>query len=84
MASHFIEIDPTNQTVYYLNNRPVAIMVKKPPANAGDVRDVDSIPESERSPEKWHGNPFQYSCLENSKDRGAWQTTVHSIIKSRT
>ena len=59
-------------------------MVKKPPANAGDVRDVDSIPESERSPEKWHGNPFQYSCLENSKDSGAWQATVHTIKKSWT
>ena len=84
MANHFIEIDPKNQTVSYLNNRQVAIVVKKPPANAGDVRDVDSIPESERSPGKWHGNPFQYSCMENPKDRGTWQATVHRIEKSWT
>jgi len=43
----------------------VALVVKKPPANAGDIRDTSSIPESERSLEGGHGNPLQYSCLEN-------------------
>ena len=47
-------------------------MVKNMPANAGEARDVGSIPGSGRSPRAGNGNPFQYSCLENSIDRGAW------------
>ena len=43
----------------------VVIVIKNPPANAGDIRDVGSIPGSERSPGGGHGNPVQYSCLEN-------------------
>ena len=53
----------------------MASVVKNPPANAGDPRDVDSIPGSERPPAGEHGNPLQYSCLETPMDRGAWQTT---------
>ena len=49
----------------------VALVVKNPPANAGDIRDMDSIPGLERCPGGGHGNPFQYSCLENPLDRGA-------------
>ena len=49
----------------------VVLVVKKLPANAGDIRDVGLIPGSERSPGGWHGNPFQNSCLENPMDRGA-------------
>ena len=48
-------------------------MVKNPPANAEDIEDKDLIPESGRSPGGRHGNPLQYSCLENSMDRGAWK-----------
>ena len=48
-------------------------MVKNLPANAGDARDGDSIPGSEESSEGGNGNPLQYSCLENPRDRGAWQ-----------
>ena len=48
-------------------------MVKNTPANAGDVKDVGSIPESGRSPGGGNGNPLQYSYLENPMDRGAWQ-----------
>ena len=48
-------------------------MVKNPPANAGDVGDTGSIPGSGRSPGDGHGNPLQYSCLENPMDRGVWQ-----------
>ena len=59
-------------------------MVKNLPANAGDIRDVGSIPELGRSPGGGHGNPLQYSCLENPMDRGAWQATVHRIAKSQT
>ena len=52
-------------------------MIKNPPANAGDIRDVGSIPGSGSSPGGGHGNPLQYSCLENLMDRGAWRATVH-------
>ena len=48
-------------------------LVKNPPANAGDARDVGSIPGLERSPREGNGNVVQYSCLENSTDRDAWQ-----------
>ena len=51
----------------------VVLMVKNPPADAGDVRDPSSIPGSGRSPGEGHSNPLQYSCLENSMDRDAWQ-----------
>ena len=57
---------------------------KGPPANAGNIRDVGSIPGSGRSPGGGHGNPLQYSCLENPTDRGAWQATVHRVANSWT
>ena len=60
----------------------VALVVKNPPANAGDIRNVGSIPGSGRFPGGRHGNLLQYSCLENAMDRGAWQTTVHRFAKS--
>ena len=60
-------------------------MVKNPPAKAGETRDVGGpIPGSGRSPGVGNGSPFQYSCLENPMDRGAWQTTIHGIAKSWT
>ena len=62
----------------------MALVVKNPPANAGDVRDRGSIPGLGRSPGGGHGNPLQYSCLENPMDRGDWQTTVHRFAKSQT
>ena len=53
-------------------------MVKKnPPANAEDTGEMSSIPGSGRSPGVGNGNPFQYFCLEDSMDRGAWWATVH-------
>jgi len=55
----------------------VALVVKNLPANAGDIRDAGSIPGSGRSPGGGHVSPLQHSCLENLKDRGAWQATVH-------
>ena len=58
-------------------------MVKNLPANAGDSRDEGSIPGSGRSPEGGNGNLFQYSCLENCIDRGAWWATVH-VAKGQT
>jgi len=62
----------------------VALVVKNPPANAGVARNVGSIPGLRRSPGEGNGNPLQYSFLENSMDRGAWQGTVHGVAKSRT
>ena len=59
-------------------------MIEDLPANAGDIRDMGSIPGLERSPGEGHGNPLQYSSQENSKDRGAWRATVHSVTKSWT
>ena len=57
-------------------------MVKNQPANSGDVTDMGSISGSGRSPGEENGNPLQYSCLENSMDRRARQTTVHGVTKS--
>ena len=58
-------------------------MVKNPPANAGGVKDMNSIPGLERSPGGGNGNPLQYSYLENPMDRGVWQAMVHRIAKSQ-
>ena len=57
-------------------------MVKNPPANAGDLRDVGPIPGLGRSPGEENGNPHQYSCIENPMDRGAWWATVHGVTES--
>ena len=59
-----------------------ALVVKNLPGNAGDTRDEGSIPGLGRSPRGGHGNPLQYSCLENSMDRGAWQATIHGAAES--
>ena len=59
-------------------------MVKNPPANIRDTRDAGLIPGSGRSPGVRNSNLFQYCCLENSMNRGAWQATVHGIRKSQT
>jgi len=58
-------------------------VVKNPPANAADIRDVGLIPGSGRSPGRGHGNSLQYFCLENPMDRGAWQATVHGVANSQ-
>ena len=59
-------------------------MVKNPPGNAGDTGVTGLIPKLGRSPGGGHGNPLHYSRLENSMDRGAWQTAVHGVAKSQT
>ena len=59
-------------------------VVKNLTANTGDARDMGLIPGSERSPEGGNSNQLQYSCLENSVDRGAWWATVHGVAKSWT
>ena len=68
-------IQPTEQVV---------LVVKNPPANAGDMREAGSIPGWGRSPGEGHGNPLWYSCPENPMDRGAWRATVHGVTKSQT
>ena len=52
--------------------------------SACNAEDPDSIPGSERYPGEGNGNPFQYSCLEDSMNRGAWQATVHGVTESDT
>ena len=59
----------------------MALVVKNPPANEGDV---SLIPESGRSPGRENGNPLRYSCREDPLDRGAWWATVHGVAKSQT
>ena len=59
----------------------MALVVKNPPANAGDVRDVGSILVSGRSPGEGNGNPLQYPCLKSPMDRGSWWATVHGVSR---
>ena len=80
-----------SDTIEGLNNNdaltmgfPGVTIVKNPAANAGHLRVVDSIPGLGRSSGGGHGNPLQYSCLENSRDREAWQAIVHRMAKSQT
>ena len=62
----------------------MVLVVKNPPANAGDVRVAGSIPGLGRSPGGGHGNPLQYSCLEKPMDRGAQRAIVHRVAQSQT
>ena len=64
-------------TTIFIWASQVALVVKNPPVNAGDVRDVDLIPGLRKSPGGGHGNLFKYSCLENPMDREAWWAMVH-------
>ena len=69
---HLLTVEPREYS-------PDGTLVKNSPANAGDPRDMGSIPGSGRSPGVGNGNPLQYSCLENSKGRGVWQATVLGV-----
>ena len=75
--------NPNMQNCYYIPQTPkasqVALVVKNPPDNGGDVRDTGLIPELGRFPGGGHGNPIQYSCLENPMDWRAWWVAVHSV-----
>ena len=59
----------------------VALVGKNPPANAGDIRDLGSIPGLGKSSGGGRGNPLQYSCLVNPMDRGAWKATVPRVVQ---
>ena len=61
-----------------------SVVKNLPVVNAGDVRDLGSIPGLGRSPGGGNGNPLWYSFLENPADRGVWSATVHEVTKSRT
>ena len=61
----------------------LTLVVKNPPANAGDTTDAGSIPGLGRSPGEGNENPLQYSCQENHRNRGAWLSTVHRVAKVR-
>ena len=63
---------------------PDGSVIKNPPVNVGDVRDMGLIPGSGRSPGEGNGNPLQYSCQENPMDRAAWWATVHEVSESQT
>ena len=62
---------------------PSGAVVKNPPANARDARNMGLIPGLGRSPGEENGNPLQYSCLETSMDRGAWRAVTHGVTKSQ-
>ena len=68
----------------FQNSCDCRVVVKNPSANAEDTRDLGLMPGSGRSSGVGNGNPPQYSCWENSMDRGAWQAIVHGVTKSWT
>ena len=76
---HFTSLHLFNLHEEYLGASQVVVVVKYPPANAGDIRDMGSIPGFPRG---GHGN--LYFCPENPKDRGAWWAIVHRVTKSQT
>ena len=61
----------------------VALVIKNPLADAGDIKGLGSIPGLGGSPGGGRGNPLQYSCLKNSRDRGVWRATVHGVQRVR-
>ena len=76
------EIHPQEISLNMLKTQlPGGSVVKHQPANAGEAGDVGSTSELVRFPGEGHGTPLQYSCLENSMDRRAWQATVHRVAK---
>ena len=81
-AVHGEEASPTHASYKPERASQVVLVVKNLPANAGDMRDLGSIPELGRYPGGGDGNPLQYSCLEKLTDRGAWQAMVHRVAKT--
>ena len=62
----------------------MVVEVRNPSANAGDIRDMGSVPGLGRPPGERRGIPLQYSCLENPMDRGTWWATVYRVTKIQT
>ena len=69
-------------SVILYNTSQVVLVVKNLPVSAGDVRDTGLFPGLGKSPGGGHGNPLQFSCLENPMDRGTWRATVYRIANS--
>ena len=84
LVDHLRGLNNNTDAQVPLRASQVVLVVKNPPAKAGDLRDAGSIPGLGRSPREGNGYPLQYSSLVNSMDRGAWRDTVHGITKSRT
>ena len=91
--THTQSSNPSNTTTWpqaglekwpSFTNTLVALVVKNPPAKAGDTRDAGSVPGLGRFPGEGHGNPLQYSSLENPMDWGAWWAAVHRVPRSQT
>ena len=79
-----MSVFPLTFMYYYICGFLGNSMIKNLLANAGDIRDAESIPGWGRYLGGGHGNPLQYSCLENPMNRGACQATVHGVAKSQT
>ena len=79
---YFIQLEKGKQILFRNLDRYTSS--KNLPANAGDMRDVGSVPGSGRSPRGGNDSPLQSSCLENFMDRGAWQTAVQSVTQNLT
>ena len=77
-------LNPDLRVSYRRMAFPGCAAAKNPLANAGDARDLGSIPESGRFPREGNGNPLQYSCLANSMDKGAWWAIVHGVTELDT
>ena len=73
----------TGKGIFIYIASQVALVVKNPPPNAGDIRDSGSIPGSGKSPGGGHANLFQYSCLGNPMDTEAWRAMGHPVAKGR-
>ena len=88
LLQQVIDHSLTFHPIFYMHTvswaSQVVLAVKNTHANAAEVRDMGSILESGRSPGERHGNPLQYSCLENPEDRGAWRATVQRVTHSWT
>ena len=86
MLCYFLLYKKVNQLYIYTHPRAsqVTLVVKNPPANAGDIKDTILIPGSGRSPGGGYGNPLQYSCLENPMDGEAWKAVVHGVAEGQT
>ena len=80
----YVRPSKSNRQGAFYRGFPGDTVVKNLPANAADARDTGLIPGSERSLGRGNGNPFQYSCLENSMDRGAWWLQSRGSLKSWT
>ena len=82
--STFLPIFQCHTSVRLLWGFQVALLLKNPSANAGDIRDMGLISGLGKSPEGRHGNPLPDSCLESPMDKGAWRATSHKVAKNRT